>query len=176
MWTALLSKELRECVLYAGVALLAQVHFLGAGMDLPLIPLLTSPRGNEIPFLSNGNSNLEGTFTMIAVLIAIVLGLHQSMWESWRQTSLFLLHRPLPLVQIFLAKLLTGTSLVMAVTVIPLGVYCLWAATPNTHASPFFWSMTALVAQHWCRCGLLSGCVFDRNPPRRMAGFRAPGR
>ena len=52
MWTALLSKELRECGLFAGLALLAQMQLLGSGMDMSLIPLLSSGRGTEIPFLS----------------------------------------------------------------------------------------------------------------------------
>lgn len=142
MWTALWWKEVRECGLYAGLALLAQVHLIGAGIGLPLIPFLSSGRGNEIPFLSNYNFDRQMYFTAIAVIAAVVLGLQQTLWESWRQTTLFLLHRPMPRDRIFLAKLSAGAALLLLVTAVPLGIYCLWAATPGTHASPFYWSMT----------------------------------
>ena len=142
MWMAIISKELRECGLYAGLALLVMAHYVGSLMDFPLIPLLSSGRGQLIPFILNSNSNHESTFTIIAIAAAIVLGLHQSIWESWRQTSLFLLHRPMPLVQIFLVKMSAGIGILLFISAIPLLVYCLWAATPGTHASPFYWGMT----------------------------------
>jgi len=138
MWTALLTKELRECGLYAALALAAIVHFLGGGMGLPLIPM-GDGRGNEIPFLSEGR---EAEFLTVAIIAACVLGLHQTMWESWRQTTLVLLHRPVPREWLFLGKLAAGAILLVAITAVPLLVYCLWAATPGTHASPFFWGMT----------------------------------
>ncbi|MEI8380750.1 MAG: hypothetical protein WCJ09_11515 [Planctomycetota bacterium] len=140
MWTALLSKELRECSLYAALALLAQMHFLGEGMGVPLISLLSNGRGTEeIPFVGSGR---ETTFTAIALIAAVVLGMHQTAWESWRQTTLLLLHRPMPRSQIFLAKILAGSLLVFAVAAVPLLIYSLWASTPGTHASPFYWGMT----------------------------------
>jgi hypothetical protein len=157
VWTALLSKELRECGLYAGLALLAQIHYLGAGMDLPLIPFLDSGRGQEIPFLYSYSGNRETTFVLIAIITAIVLGLHQTLWESWRQTTLFLLHRPMPRSQILLGKLLAGVLLLLAVTALPLLVYCLWAATPGTHASPFFGGMTE---PWWRAVGVGLVCYF----------------
>ena len=146
MWTALLSKELRECGLFAGLALLAQMQLLGSGMDMSLIPLLSSGRGTEIPFLSKRAfdmmSDRELMFITIAIISAIVIGLNQTLMESWRQTSLFLLHRPMPRSQIFLVKLAAGGLILLDDCVDPFMIYCLWAATPGTHASPFFWSMT----------------------------------
>lgn len=142
MQMALLSKEMRECSLYAALALLAQMQWLGDGMDLPLIPVFGSGRGQEIPFLNFQLPNRESVFGMTGAAAGIVFGLHQSLWESWRQTTLFLLHRPLPRSQIFLAKLAAGALLLLAVTYLPLLIYALWAATPGTHASPFSWSMT----------------------------------
>jgi len=138
----MLSKELRECGLYAGLALIAQIHILGSGMDLPLVPFLSRGRGQEIPFLFSYEGNRETTFTVIAIVAGIVLGLHQSVWESWRQTTLFLLHRPMPRTQIFLGKLAAGLLILLGVTALPLLIYGLWAAAPGTHASPFFWGMT----------------------------------
>jgi hypothetical protein len=139
MWTALIIKELRECGLYAGLALLAVVHYLGEGMDLPLVPGFSYGRQNEIPFIAEGREN---TVVVIAMVAAAVLGLHQTVWESWRQTTLFLLHRPVPREWLFYGKLITGAALLVAITAIPLLAYCLWAVTPGTHASPFFWGMT----------------------------------
>lgn len=139
----MLSKELRECGLYAGLALLAMIHYIGAGMDLPLIPFLNSDRQGEIPFIG-GRYDLdrEGTFVLIGVLAGVVLGLHQTVWESWRQTTLFLLHRPMPRAKIILSKILAGSLMILLITAGPLLIYSAWAAAPGTHASPFFWGMT----------------------------------
>jgi len=149
VWKALLLKELRECGLYAAIALVGMVHFLGDGMGWPVLPFWRLASGNEIPFLSQG---LETIFATIGACLGIVLGLHQTLWESWRQTNLFLLHRPLPREQVFLAKLAAGGILLGTVTVAPLSAYVVWAATPGTHASPFFWGMT----EPWWRCVALS--------------------
>jgi len=174
VWTALLSKELRECALYAGLALLAQTQVLGSGMDLPLIPIISSPRGTEIPFLPYyGETNRETTFVCIAIILAIVMGLHQTVWESWRQTTLFLLHRPMPRRQIFLGKILAGVLLLLLTTALPLLIYCLWAATPGTHASPFYWDM----AESWWRDVLMAlicylGAFLAGLRPARWIGSR----
>ena len=156
MWIALLSKEVRECSLYAGLALLVQIHFLGAAMDLPLIPMLSNGRQGNIPFLHDYyNSNTETYFCATAVIAAIVFGLHQTLWETWRQTSLFLFHRPMPRMQILSGKMLAGGLLIIGITAVPLLVYALWAATPGTHASPFFWGMTE---GWWRTIGVASVC------------------
>ena len=143
MWKALLSKELRECGLYAGLALVAEIHWIGAGMGLPLIPYLGGTNDYAIPFIPYYyRDNREVNFVIIGVLAAVVLGFHQTMWESWRQTALFLLHRPMSRPRIFAAKMVAGSSLVLVIMGIPLLVYCLWAAAPGTHASPFYWGMS----------------------------------
>ena len=173
MWKALLFKEICECGLYAGLALLAQIHFLGAGMGLPLIPFLNSGRGNQIPFVEYGGQR-EIAFTTIAIIAAIVLGLHQTLWESWRQTTLFLFHRPMPRSQIFIGKLVAGSLLLLGITALPLLVYSLWAATPGTHASPFFWGMT----ETWWRSLAVTlicylGSFLTGLRPARWLGSRA---
>ena len=48
----------------------------------------------------------------------------------------------MPRSQIFLVKLAAGGLILLGTSALPLLIYCLWAATPGTHASPFFWSMT----------------------------------
>lgn len=147
MWPALVWKEWRECSIFAGLAFLALAQLLGEAMDLPLVRLVSlfsTGRGAEIPLLSGGR---EALFTWIMVLVAVIIGFQQTLWESWRQTTLFLLHRPAPRSQIYLCKLFAGGSLLLLVGAVPLLVFCLWAATPATHASPFYWTMS----EPWCR-------------------------
>lgn len=153
MWTALLSKELRECGLVAGLALLVQIHLLSEGMGLPLVSVMSYGRQNEIPFLGSGR---DTSFLIVAIVLAAVLGLQQTVWESWRQTTLLLLHRPWPRSRIFLGKLAAGGLLLLAVCAVPLLVYSLWAATPGTHASPFAWSMT----EPWWRAVVAAGVCY----------------
>lgn len=138
MWWALLSKEFRECGLYAAIALLMQIVYLIGPTNGSLIPIFNNGRSSAIPFLTDE----QGMFTQVAVLAAIVVGLQQTVMESWRQTTLLLLHRPIPRTRIFVAKLVAGVSLVLAITVPPLLGYAAWAAIPGTHASPFYWSFT----------------------------------
>lgn len=134
----MLTKELRECALIAVLALLGIVHFVGEGMGLPLLPLARE-NSFEIPFL---NSTREGTILAIAIAAAVLVGLYQTLIESWRQTTLFLLHRPARREHLFYGKLAAGSLLLVTVIALPLAVYALWAAAPGTHASPFYWSMT----------------------------------
>lgn len=138
----MLSKELRECGLYACLALLVMTHHIGSAINLPLIPGWNSSGYDEVPFMGSWNSDRATNFLVISVVAAIVFGFHQTVWESWRQTTLFLLHRPMPRIQIFQAKLLAGLLILLVVAAIPLLVYCLWAAANGTHASPFYWSMS----------------------------------
>ncbi len=172
MWKALWWKEWRECSLYAGLALLAVTQILGSGMNLPVIPFLGSGRGGEIPFLS-ADSERWLYFAFTAAIAGIVFGLQQSLSESWRQTTLFLLHRPVPRRDLFLGKLGAGVSLLLVITMIPLLIYALWAATPGTHASPFFWGMT----EPWWRAILLAvicylGAFLAGLRPARWLGSR----
>ena len=138
----MLWKELRECGLYAALALLAMVQVLGAAMDKPLIPGINEGHSGEIPFIPAWSSANEFNFALVAILAAILFAVQQTLWESWRQTTLFLLHRPMSRKGIYLTKLFGGTILLVAITTIPLITYILWAAAPGTHASPFYWSTT----------------------------------
>jgi ABC-2 family transporter protein len=170
MWTALLWKELRECSLYAAFALLVMLHVIGEGMNLPLVAWMSNGRQMEIPLLSGTRENV---FTTIVGLVAVVCGFHQTLWESFRQTTLFLLHRPAPRTQIFLGKLAAGGIILLVVGAIPLLIYCLWAAYPGTHASPFAWSMS----ESWWRSLVMAavcylGAFFAGLRPARWIGSR----
>jgi len=170
MWTALLWKELRECSLYAGFGLLVIVQQISEAMNVPLIRLNRGPISPEIPLLSGDR---EWIFTIVIALVAMICGFHQTFWESFRQTTLFLLHRPVPRSQIFLGKLAAGVLILLGVGGLPLLVYCLWAAYPGTHASPFEWSMS----EPWWRSILLGitcylGAFFSGLRPARWMGSR----
>ncbi len=50
---------------------------------------------------------------------------------------------------LFGTKLATGAAMFLAATGLPLAFYALWAARHGTHASPFYWSMTATSWLSW---------------------------
>ncbi|HEY2840956.1 MAG TPA: hypothetical protein VGJ26_17505 [Pirellulales bacterium] len=140
---AIARKELREMAPLIVVALLAQLWLLSGAMGLFPEWIGNFSAGNTIPFL---NPFMDGDIVMLMAgvggCLAIALGLGQTLWELFRGTFPFLLHRPLPRTKIFATKLLVGVGLWLALTVLPLVIYALWAATPGTHASPFAWWMT----------------------------------
>ena len=41
-------------------------------------------------------------------------------------------------------KLASGLAVLLVITGAMIQIYAMWAATPGTHPSPFFWSMTGL--------------------------------
>jgi hypothetical protein len=120
------------------LALVVQLYLLGAAFGLPILPYFVT-RG-VIPFIQDMPSVL---LLMVGGLAAAVLGLWQTTREESRGTFLFLLHRPVSQKTIFGMKLLVGIAGYLLIAAVPLGWYTLWAATPGTHASPFFWWMAA---------------------------------
>jgi hypothetical protein len=109
----------------------------GAALGLPLLPYVYVQ--GTIPFVRDVSCTL---MLFVGALIAIVLGLWQTARESSGGTFPFLLHRPLDRDAIFGVKLVVGAAAYLAVIWVPLGCYALWAATPGTHASPFYWAFT----------------------------------
>jgi hypothetical protein len=104
-----------------------------------------------IPFIS---SSLPSTLLIIGAVFGMAVGYWQTLSESGRGTFLFLLHRPIERSQIFTLKLLVGISLTLLIVGLPMLIYALWAATPGTHASPFFWSMSVSAWLGWLRLPL----------------------
>jgi hypothetical protein len=145
MYKTLVLKEVRENAWMAAAALVAYAFLLLplTGFDLWTMRWYPVQR---IPFQ-------DGQYLLWSILISAVyatlLGLRQSWWESVRGTSVFLLHRPMPRWAVFGTKLATGAVLFLSATVLPLFAYALWAARPGTHASPFYWSMTATCWLYW---------------------------
>ncbi len=131
-------KELRETAWIAALALVVQLYYVVGQMGISLLPW-GSFSDDLIPFVGGGYT---GSLAMVAIALAIALGFAQTSGESVRGTWLFLLHRPTPWWTIVGIKLLVGTLLYFATGAMPILIYALWADTPGTHASPFFWSMT----------------------------------
>lgn len=177
MWTALIYKELRETVGIAALAVAAFVVFITAEMGISVLPLLERGRGS-VPFLS---SDLHFYFACVAVVFTVVLGFRQTAWELWQGTFLFLLHRPVPRGRLVLAKLLLGLSVYLFCSAVPLLGYAVWAATPGTHASPFFWSMTFSIGKLWLAMTVLyvgafaSGLIDGRWLGRRLLPLATAG-
>jgi hypothetical protein len=104
-----------------------------------------------IPFIS---SSLPSTLLIIGAVFGMAVGYWQTLSESGRGTFLFLLHRPIERRQVFDLKLLIGILLTLLVAGLPLLSYTLWAASPGTHASPFFWAMSTWAWLRWLRLPL----------------------
>jgi hypothetical protein len=161
-------KELRELLPLALVALLVQVYLVCLATGVKLGPF-EAPSG-AIPFVDD---TMVQWMLLVSSLAAIGLGLWQTMRESGRGTFLFLLHRPLPRATIFAAKLLVGVAMWLAISMLPMVCYALWAATPGTHASPFEWSMTGSTWQIGARLPVLYLAAFLSGlRPARWYGSR----
>jgi hypothetical protein len=139
MWKAIVSKELRETFWIAGLGLAAYLYAVASNAGLQLLPPARTYRVWSLPFVSD--SFLEN-FTVISLALTITLGLRQTLSESVRGTWLFLLHRPVERRTLIGIKLAVGAGLDLLCAAPPILIYAWWAATPGTHGSPFYWSMT----------------------------------
>jgi hypothetical protein len=156
MFKAMALKELRET---RGVVL------LGLGGWLLLSWMQGARESTAIPFVDDGTA---GYICFISVLMAIGLGLRQTLGESVHGTYPFLFHRPATRCWLIGMKLLVGMAVYMIAAAVPILIYGLWAATPGSHASPFYWWMTA---QTWVTCF----CVTAIYLTAFLTGLR-PGR
>ncbi len=136
MLKAMLWKEVRDLRGWFALAIVAQLFLAGVAMRLEFGPLRS---GGGVPFV---DEFVTYYFFVVALAFAAVAGLWQTLLESLRGTYAFLLHRPAPRSQLFGAKLLVGGLATLVVAGLPVLLYCLWAATPGTHPSPFFWQMS----------------------------------
>ena len=149
MHRALAIKELRETGWLALVALLLHATCFGPAMGISMFPLVGSTSG-RMPFVADG---LSMSFVMVSGLLAVALGFRQAVWESVMGTDKFLLHRPISRTRLVGTKLLTGCSLLLVCSALPILLYGWWAATPGNHAGPFEWSMTF---PFWKVCAVMS--------------------
>lgn len=145
MLKALVWKEIRELLPVIVVVLLIQAFQISIGLGTEFgfiseaIGYYVRPP-DTIPFVDD---QLCFWISLVSGIAAVAIGLWQTMWESGRGTFQFLLHRPVKRGVIISIKLLTGGTVTLLLAVLPVLYYTLWAAAPNTHASPFEWSMTA---------------------------------
>jgi hypothetical protein len=162
MIKAMIWKELRES---GGILLLALVAFLfiaTANMNIEFLPW-----SGENAFPLYGQDFFIG-FGWIAAILAITLGLKQSLGEAIHGTYPFLFHRPVGRGWLLGMKLAVGLASSLICGAIPILILAWWAATPGTHASPFQWSMTLEACQMWAGMPLLYLAAF-------LSGIR-PGR
>jgi hypothetical protein len=155
MLTVIVRKELRETLGLAGLGLLAYLYFVTGEMGIGLFPWSRDSQ-RAVPFVADG---FLRSFCMVAVPLAIALGLRQSAAESWRGTWLFLLHRPAERRKLIGVKLAVGSLAYLTCSALPILLYSLWAATPGTHAGPFAWSMTLWSWQAWLSITSLYFCA-----------------
>lgn len=151
MYKALATKELRETLGILVLALLAYLYFVSDAAGVSLLPWV-SVQSQEIPFVG---TTFRWSFATVSGIFAVALGLRQTAWEDVTGTWQFLLHRPIARREIIAAKLIFGASAYLVVAGLPILLYAWWAATPGTHASPFYWSMTSAAWQLWLSMGLL---------------------
>jgi hypothetical protein len=146
MWKAVVWKELRENWWVAGLGLAAYLWMVASWVGLELLPVVRAVRVWAMPFVETG---FLVNFTVLSLALTVALGLRQTLSESVRGTWLFLLHRPMPRGTLVGLKLALGSVLYLACAATPILLYAWWAATPGTHASPFFWSMTVDTWIRW---------------------------
>jgi hypothetical protein len=138
MIAALVRKELRELLPFGVLAMVLQCTLVG--LTISSRSQLSFADAGVIPFVF---TDVLGYTFIVATLLAVALGLWQTMWENGHGTFLFLLHRPLSREALVGTKLLTGGTICLVAALLPVAWYAIWAVTPGTHASPFSWSMTA---------------------------------
>jgi len=173
MFRAIALKELREVRGIAILVFLAAAYlminrdkasFFPAGSIFYRLPEAT------IPFVTDGI--MQG-LTLLAGVATIAIGLRQTLGESIRGTYVFLYHRPVGRGRLIGVKLLVGMAVYLAATGVPLLGYAIWAATPGTHPSPFFWSMTLPAWLTWFSMTILYfGAFLSGVRPGRWFGSR----
>jgi hypothetical protein len=135
-------------------------QFLCAGSALFAVSLICTLMLNQT-LTANSAWNTVWTqavmtpFTILAPVIAGMLGALQIVPELKRDQWAFLIHRPLALGTIFWGKVLAGLSLYFLVMLLPLAGVALWLSRPGHLPGPFIGQMfLAPIAD------ILSGIVF----------------
>jgi hypothetical protein len=154
MWKALARKEIRECLWIAAAALAAYLYLVArqTGWDSGVLNLVTDLLGvvrvrvgvEDVPFVSGPGNEMRfvGQFAVVSGLMAVVLGFRQTLGEALHGTYVMLFHLPAQRMHLVYGKLFVGLSMYLLCGTVPILLYGVWAATPGTHASPFYWSMT----------------------------------
>src|SRR5262245_29489859 len=147
MTSALVYKELREILGVAVLGLVTLVLIALTNMGYSPVPGMLGNTGyGAIPFL---HDSFGYPFAWAAAGLATALGLWQSLSDFRGEAQLFLLHRPVSRRTVYATKLAVGLTTYLLCALAAILLHSGWAATPGTHASPFFWSMTAYIWWAW---------------------------
>ncbi len=138
MFRVLIYKEIRESLVVLILGGLVLLSIAAGFAGLAPTPFATSVRGIAFVYPS-----FTFPFICVAGTLAIALGLKQAAWEFDRNSSLFLLHRPVARERLIATKMITGGGLFFAASSLPILLLALWACVPGNQPAPFYWSMTA---------------------------------
>lgn len=151
MFRTLFVKELRE-IWWLGLLPLGTMVYAAAGeVQFGLIRSTGSygfrhwAEPNSVHPIPFATDNFAQSVLLWGCILATVLGLWQTFRESQSRTWHFLLHRPVSRELILSAKVTSAAVIYSLAVGVPALAVVVWAATPGTHASPFYWSMTASV-------------------------------
>ena len=135
---ALILKELRSLSRIIALALLADGWFLSelTGQSQWLRGAFPTQSGFAL-----AQAGWLLWFGLLLAGIASVLGLAMSLDDGLRGTWAFALFRPVSRRAYIGAKLLVGGVVTLALALLPVAVYSMWAATPGNVAAPFRWSL-----------------------------------
>ncbi len=182
MWNALLRKEFRETAWLAAAALAAYLLLVATytGWTKGMIGYFRAIPGMHVYGFGTGASGISFVngefvqlFSFISALLAIGLGFRQTMGESLRGTYPLLLRLPMARANVFRVKLLAGLTTYLVSAAVPIVLFGALAATPGTHASPFYWAMTEPAWVTWWSMSLLYVAAFLCGlRPARWLGSR----
>lgn len=149
MWLALLRKELTETVPLGLCALAFLLTWVGLETQVGILTMFLfwgwfGIRPHEISSIPFLDTKMHTPLAIAAGVLVAVLSCRQVFFEDQNQGYGFLFPLPMKRSTLFLTKMFAGMLVYFAALLIPILVYGLWAATPGTHPSPFFWSMTWL--------------------------------
>lgn len=143
MFRAMALKELREVrgVALIGLAILGLLIYscLGQWTEDASRRAGFGQTYDVAPFVSE---RFPPQFAFLCSMLAIALGLRQTLGESISGTYPFLFHRAATRRWLMGMKIFWGAATYVACGGAALLVYSLWAAVPGHHDSPFFWSMS----------------------------------
>ncbi|HEV2968818.1 MAG TPA: hypothetical protein VGY55_02440 [Pirellulales bacterium] len=142
MWKAIVYKELRENLWIGAAALAIYAIMVGSFIGVDLTAAFVSRSTNSAAQIPFSDDRFTGEFAILSALFAVVIGFRQTIMESVRGTWLVLFNRPIEFGRVVALKLLSGAAIFLVCSAVPILWYGCWAATPGTHASPFFWCMT----------------------------------
>ncbi len=165
MFKAMAMKELREL---RGIALLA----LAAYAMLVVVDYLMTTRWHPetIPFIGDG---FFVFYCWITPVVAVVLGLRQTLGESIGGTYLLLFHRPATRTWLIGVKFCVGLSLFLLCGAAPIALYGLLMSVPGLHASPLLWAAsTPDWLALWALTALFFGAFLTGIRPGRWFGSR----